>query len=82
MKKKKEKYRSKIHHKIPKKKFEFLKEESKAVRKCEILRILRSTYSQALLLYLLHSEVLMKIRGFKSTREQILTVVGNNEFKL
>ena len=33
-------------------------------------------------IYLLHSEVLMKIRGFKSTREQILTVVGNNEFKL
>ena len=70
--KKKEKYRSNIHHKIPKKKLEFFKEESKAVRKCERLRILRSIYLQAPLLYLLDSEDLMKIRDFKSTREQIL----------
>ena len=49
-----------------------LSEESKAVRKCERLRILISIYSEAPLLYLLDSEVLMKIRCFKLTREQIL----------
>ena len=72
LRKDKEKYRSNIHNKIHKKKLEFLSEESKAARKCERLRILRSIYSQAPLLYLLYSEVLMKIRGFKSTGEQVL----------
>ena len=72
LRKDKEKYRSNIHNKIHKKKLEFLSEESKAARKCERLRILRSIYSQAPLLYLSYSEVLMKIRGFKSTGEQVL----------
>ena len=74
LRKEKEKCRSNIHNKIQKKMFEFLSEESKAVRNCERLRILRSIYSQALLLYLSDSEVLMKIRDFKSKREQILNV--------
>ena len=69
LRKEKEKYRYNIHNKIHKKK---LSGESKAVRKCERLRILRSIYLQAPLLYLLDSEDLMKIRDFKSTREQIL----------
>ena len=78
----KEKCRSNIHSKIHKKKFEFLSEKSKAVRKCERLRKLRSSYLQALLFYLLDSEVLMKIRDFKSTREQILNCSWKYEFNL
>ena len=69
LRKEKEKYRYNIPNKIHKKR---LSGESKAVRKCERLRILRSIYLQAPLLYLLDSEDLMKIRDFKSTREQIL----------
>ena len=68
IRKDKEKYRSNIHYKIHKKMFDFLTEESKAIRKCERSRTLRSIYSQPPLLYLLDSEVLMKITGFKLTR--------------
>ena len=46
LRKQKYKYKSNIHNKIHKKKFEFLSEESKAVRKCERLRILRTIYLQ------------------------------------
>ena len=72
LRKEKEKYRSNIQNKINKKKFEFLSEESKGVRKFKGLRILRWIYLQAPLLYLLDSEVLLKIRDFKLTIEQIL----------
>ena len=69
---KKEKYKTEIQHEIQDKKYVFLKEEAPAVRQCEILRVLRSIFSQPTLLYLLVSNILMKTPSINSTRDCIL----------
>ena len=52
--------------------FDFLAAEGKAVHLCERLRVLRLTYAQPSILYVLFSEVLVKSTNLKSTRELIL----------
>ena len=68
----KEKYKSKIQHEITDQKYNFSVEESKVVHNCEILRTLRSIFSQPLMYYLLDSKLLMKGQSYKSTGERIL----------
>ena len=68
----KEKLKSSIITEISKQKYDFLRVEAVAVRKCKMLRILRSIFSQPLLYYLLDSVNLVKSQTYKSTRKQIL----------
>ena len=53
VRKEKEKYKNEIQYQIHNKKNYLLKEETTAVRGCKRLRILRSIFTQPLLLYLL-----------------------------
>ena len=57
----KEKYKIEIQHQIHDKKYDFLKEEAAAVRQCERLHVLQSIFSQPALLYLLDSNILMRM---------------------
>ena len=68
----KEKFKSSIITEISKQKYNFLKAEATAVRKCKRLQVLRSIFSQPPLCYLLDSVNLLKGQTYKSTREQIL----------
>ena len=52
--------------------YEVLALESRAVHLCERLRVLRSIYAQPPLLYFLNSQVLLRIKSLKSTRELII----------
>ena len=49
--KEKEKYRTKLHTEVKKEMYKFLELEGKAVHLCERLRILRSIFAQAPMLY-------------------------------
>ena len=69
----KEKHRTDLHAKILKKMFEFLTIESHGVHLCGRLSgRLRSIYTQPPLPYLLNSQVLLQIKGLKSTRKLII----------
>ena len=68
----KEKYKTEIKHRIHDKKYDFLKEEAAAVKQCERLYVLRSIFSQPVLLYLLDSNILMRTPSVNSTRDYIL----------
>ena len=48
---KKEKYRTKLHTEVKKEMYKFLELEGKAVHLCERLRILRSIFAQAPMIY-------------------------------
>ena len=69
--KEKQKYRS-INKKIQEKKFDFLKEELKIIENNQRMHILKQTFSQSLMFYILNSTTLAITKGWKSTKEQIL----------
>ena len=66
-----QKYRS-INKKIQEKKFDFLKEELKVIENNQRMHILKQTFSQSLMFYILNSTTLAITKGWKSTKEQIL----------
>ena len=68
----KEKYKTEIQCEMYDRKYDFLEEESAAVKQCERLRILRSIFSQPTWLYLLHSNILMRTPSINSTGDYIL----------
>ena len=69
---KKEKHRSEFYTLIHKNMFDFLGSENRAVHLCERVGLLRSIYAQPPTLHYLNSQVLVKSRSLKSTRELIL----------
>ena len=71
VRKEKEKYKNEMQYQIHTKN-DLLKQEATAVRRCERLRILRSIFAQAPLLYLLDSKILMKRPSIYYTKDYIL----------
>ena len=70
LKKVKYKYRS-IHKIIQEKKYDFLKEESKLLRKIPRFNVLKQIFSQNPMLYELNSTTKFISSGWKSTKELI-----------
>ena len=61
VRKEKEEYCTKLHTEVKKEMYKFLELEGKAVHLCERLRILRSIFAQASMLYQLHHSVFVII---------------------
>ena len=58
--------------KIQEKKYEFLKEESKAVENNPKFHVLKQIFNQSPMFYILDSTIISITKGSKSTKEQIL----------
>ena len=80
LRKEKHKYRT-INKIIQETKYDFLKEESKVLDRIPRLHILKQIFSQNPMLYILNSNVKSVTKGWKSTKNLLLTVAGN-EFDL
>ena len=72
VKKEKEKYRTKLHTEVKKRNVKILELEGKAVHLCERLRILRTIFAQAPMLYQLDHSVIVTFFALKNTRELII----------
>ena len=70
LRKEKHKYRA-IHKTIQEKKYDFLKEESKVLKKHPRLNVLKQIFSQRPMLYELNSTTKFITTGLKSTKEFI-----------
>ena len=67
----KQKYRA-INKVIQEKKYELLKQESQSLESNQRLHVLKQIFSQSPMFYILNSTIICIIKGWKSTKEQIL----------
>ena len=72
LRKEKQKHWS-IHKSIQEEKYDFLKQKSKAIDNNPRLHVLKQIFNQSLMFYILDSTIISITKGWKSTKEQILS---------
>ena len=58
---------------LRKEKYDFLKQKSKAIDNNPRLHVLKQIFNQSLMFYILDSTIISITKGWKSTKEQILS---------